>query len=59
VAETGRLNLVDGGEVLWFDKSIQSTGVLLLVLVIFLLVLPTTNILNINYIISKYVCIPF
>jgi hypothetical protein len=50
VVEKGRLYFADGREVLWFDKSIQSTGFLILVLVFFWLVVPTSKILNNNYI---------
>jgi hypothetical protein len=57
--KTGRLYLMDGGEVCWFDKSVQSAGFLFLVLVIFSPVVPTSKILkNKNYIFSKYVWLP-
>ena len=57
--KTGRLYLMDGGEVCWFDKSFQSAGFLFLVLVIFSPVVPTSKILkNKNYIFSKYVWLP-
>jgi hypothetical protein len=45
-SKTGRLYLIDGGEVGWFNKSIQSAGFLFPVLVIFSPVVPTTKILN-------------
>jgi len=45
-SKAGRLYLIDGGEVGWFNKSIQSAGFLFPVLVIFSPVVPTNKILK-------------